>query len=97
MKADTAMNQADSTASFYFVKAVTRMQDEYPEASIDTILNAASRLAIAASVDYLAGIISGSVEETPIQNALEAISELGESLKGLHEIANAVEILDRKK
>jgi hypothetical protein len=61
MTPETAMRQAAITANGYFMDSVTVVEGEYPKASFDAKAIAASNLAIAASLDYLAAVLGGHI------------------------------------
>jgi len=61
MSPETAMKQAAITANSYLIDAVTNVEREYPEASQDAKAIAASNLAIAAALDYLAAELGGRI------------------------------------
>jgi len=62
MSPETAMRQAQETAYWYFKDAVTAVEEIYPEAPQEAKAIAASNLAIAASLDYLAAELGGRIK-----------------------------------
>lgn len=63
MDAETAMRQAAATARCYLMDAVTAIEAEYPKASEDSKAIAASNLAIAAALDFLAAELGGRISK----------------------------------
>jgi hypothetical protein len=61
MSPETAMMQAKETAYWYFKDAVTAVEEMYPEAAQEAKAIAASNLAIATSLDYLAAELGGRI------------------------------------
>jgi len=61
MSPETAMRQAQETAYWYFKDAATAVEELYPKASDESKVIAASNLAIAASLDYLAAALGGHI------------------------------------
>jgi hypothetical protein len=61
MSAETAMRQAQETAYWYFKDAATAVEEIYPEAPQEAKAVAASNLAIATSLDYLAATLGGHI------------------------------------
>jgi hypothetical protein len=61
MSPETAMRQAKETAYWYFTDAVTAVEERFPEAPQEAKAIAASNLAIAASLDYLAAQLGGRI------------------------------------
>lgn len=66
MEAETAMRQAAITANCYFMDSNTAIEREYPKASQDAKAIAASNLAIAASLDYLAAELGGRISGSEV-------------------------------
>jgi hypothetical protein len=61
MSPKTAMRQAKETAYWYFKDAVAVIDELCPETPKETKAIAASNLAIAASLDYLAAELGGRI------------------------------------
>jgi hypothetical protein len=61
MSPETAMRQAAATAIGYLMDSVAAVEETYPKASHDAKAIAASNLAIAASLDYLAAQLGGCI------------------------------------
>jgi hypothetical protein len=61
MSAETAMRQAQETAYWYMKDAVSAVDELCPEAPKEAKAIAASNLAIAASLDYLAAALGGHI------------------------------------
>lgn len=61
MSAETAMRQAQETAYWYMKDAASAVEELYPKASDESKVIAASNLAIAASLDYLAAALGGHI------------------------------------
>jgi hypothetical protein len=62
MTPETAMMQAKETAYWYFKDAVTTLDELSPLAAPDAKAIAASNLAIAAALDYLAAELGGRIK-----------------------------------
>lgn len=75
MNAENAIKQAGSNASNYFDKAVKDVEREYQNASDDAKCQAAATIALAASLDFLAAVVGGSVESIPLRAALQNIAD----------------------
>jgi hypothetical protein len=58
---ETAMRQAQETAYWYFKDAATALEEIYPGATADAKAIAASHLANAAALDYLAAELGGRI------------------------------------
>lgn len=74
INATTAMGQASSTASNYFDQAVRDVERKYQNASDDAKCQAAATITLAASIDFLAAVVGGSVDDTPLQDALANVA-----------------------
>lgn len=64
MSPETAMRQAKETAYWYFKDAVATVEEHFPGAHQDSKAIAASNLAIAASLDYLAAALGGHIRDS---------------------------------
>ncbi len=62
MSAETAMRQAQETAYWYMKDAASVVEELYPKASDESKVVAASNLAIATSLDYLAATLGGHIK-----------------------------------
>jgi hypothetical protein len=58
---ETAMRQAQETAYWYFKDAATALEEIYPGATADAKAIAASNLATASALDYLAAELGGRI------------------------------------
>jgi len=58
---ETAMRQAQETAYWYFKDAATALEEVYPGATADAKAIAASNLATASALDYLAAELGGRI------------------------------------
>lgn len=65
MKPETAMRQASETVMDYFDACYKSINAAHPNASEDTKLECASRMALAASIDYATAVFSGNVNGYP--------------------------------
>jgi hypothetical protein len=62
MSPETAMRQAKETAYWYVKDAATAIDEIYPKASQDSKAIAASNLAIATALDYLAAELGKRID-----------------------------------
>lgn len=62
LSAENAMKQAAATAWEYFDMAANAVNEGFPKASEDSKVIAASNLAIAAALDYLAAELGGRID-----------------------------------
>lgn len=81
MSADAAMRQASETALVYFDAIRKAVENAYPTASPDAKLAAVVKLCEVAARDYHSASISGSIDNTPWQIALEGIRLIPDALE----------------
>lgn len=59
---ESAMNQASMTAMEYFAACYKYLDKAHPDVSEEVKMQCASRMTVAASIDYATGFLGGAVE-----------------------------------
>lgn len=62
MKPETAMRQAGMTSLEYFAQCFEYLDKTHPNVSEEVKMQCASRMALAASIDYATAVFSSSVD-----------------------------------
>ena len=70
MDAMTAMRQAHIIAGVYFDELDEKLKGRYPKLPDEKRLAIVAQLCTSASIDYLAAMIGGGIENTPINEFL---------------------------
>lgn len=58
MKPESAMSQAGMTARVYFYDCLEYLDKSHPDVSVEVKMQCASRMALAASIDYATAVFS---------------------------------------